>query len=118
MFGSHARCTNIGITGDVELVDFEGPFVTIGLTGQFWHRRRTVLQRVGAYVSRRIPEIVEITLADPSMAEDLEYNSDGILIEDKFSPDFNFDRATMTRTGYDPDARGPFPDPNSLAVFV
>ncbi|KAG8460093.1 hypothetical protein KFE25_014238 [Diacronema lutheri] len=118
MFGCHERCAAIGITGDVQLVDIEGPFVTIGLSGRFWHRRRTVLQRVGAFVSQRIPEIVEITLADPAMAEDMEYDADGMLVEDKRSLDYNYDRETMARNGYDPDARGPFADRNALSVFV
>lgn len=118
MFGCHQRCADIGVTGMVELVDFEGPFVTIKLEGRFWHRRRTVLQRVGQFISRRIPEIVEITLADPTMAEDFELDEDGVLAYDKRSPDFNGDRETMTRNGYDPDARGPFPDRNALSVFV
>lgn len=118
MFGCHERCARIGITGDVELVDIEGPFVTIGLSGRFWHRRRTVLQRVGSFVSQRIPEIAEITLAEPDMAEDFTYDEEGNLVEDKRSPDFNYDRETMARNGYDPDARGPFPDRNALSVFV
>jgi hypothetical protein len=52
------------------------------------------------------------------MAEDQEFDTDGLIVEDKLSPDLNGDRETMTRSGYDPDHRGPFPDPNSLAVFV
>jgi len=118
MFGIHRRCAEIGITGDVELVDFEGPFVTIGLSGRFWHRRRTVLQRVGAHLSARIPELVEVTLVDANMAEDLIYNEDNELVEDRRSPDYNGDREMMTFNGYDPDRRGPFPDKNSLSFFV
>lgn len=92
--------------------------MTISLSGRFWHRRRTVLQRVGAFISQRIPEIVEITLADPAMAEDFTYDAEGLLVEDKRSPDYNYDRETMSRSGYDPDARGPFHDRNALSVFV
>jgi len=118
MFGCHPRCAEIGITGDVDLVDIEGPFVTIALSGRFWHKRRTVLHRVGVHVSQRIPEIIEITLEDPEMAEDFEYNEDGELVLDKRSPDFNGDREMMAFNGYDPDQRGPFPDKNSLSFFV
>lgn len=118
MFGCHPACAEVGITGDVELVDLEGPFVTIALSGRFWHRRRTVLQRVGAFLAERIPELVEVTLADPEMAEDFVLDEDGNPAVDKRSPDFNGDREAMSFNGYDPDQRGPFPDRNALSFFV
>ncbi len=36
--------------------------VVVHLKGRFWHQRPTVLQRVGAYLMGRIPEIVDVTV--------------------------------------------------------
>ncbi|TKY61935.1 hypothetical protein E2542_SST11789 [Spatholobus suberectus] len=47
--------TSVGITGVVELADLDGPFVKISLKGRFWHKRSTVLARVGNYLKQRIP---------------------------------------------------------------
>eukprot|EP00959_Pyramimonas_sp_CCMP1952_P454430 9469903-Pyramimonas_sp.AAC.2 len=33
------QCAKIGITGDIVVKDVDGPFVTVALTGLFWHRR-------------------------------------------------------------------------------
>lgn len=41
--------------GKVELVELDGPFVKISLKGRFWHKRSTVLARVGNYLKQRIP---------------------------------------------------------------
>lgn len=70
MFGNYAENREIGITGDVQLVDIDGPFVTIALNGRFWHKRTDVLARVSNYLTTRIPEIVEINVAHPDMLDD------------------------------------------------
>lgn len=43
------------IAGQVELAELDGPFVKISLKGRFWHKRSTVLARVGNYLKQRIP---------------------------------------------------------------
>jgi hypothetical protein len=88
MFGNSKENRGIGITGDVELVDIDGPFVTIRLVGRFWHKRSgkfyfltwlwhlwftslfpDVLARVANYLSKRVPEIVEVNIEDPSQLD-------------------------------------------------
>lgn len=41
--------------GQVELSELDGPFVKISLKGRFWHKRSTVVARVGNYLKQRIP---------------------------------------------------------------
>lgn len=41
--------------GQVELAELDGPFVKISLKGRFWHKRSTVVARVGNYLKQRIP---------------------------------------------------------------
>lgn len=38
--------------------ELDGPFVKLGFTGRFWHARKMVLDRVGAYLITRIPEVM------------------------------------------------------------
>lgn len=38
--------------------------MVLHLKGRFWHQRPTVLQRVGAYLMGRIPEIVDVIVED------------------------------------------------------
>jgi len=47
--------TSVGMTGVVELVELDGPYVTISLKGRFWHKRSTVLARLANYLKQRIP---------------------------------------------------------------
>jgi hypothetical protein len=113
MFGCHDRIASVGVTGEVEFVELCGPEVTLQLSGKFWHRRSTVLGRAAMWLNARIPEITEVTVADREELMDTTDIRDefGELIvqEDKRSPDFNGDRATMEYQGIDPDMRGPFP---------
>ena len=64
MFGYQAENRGVGITGGVDFVELDGPTVVLHLKGRFWHQRPTVLQRVGAYLQARIPEIVDVIVAD------------------------------------------------------
>jgi hypothetical protein len=43
----------------------DGPSVVISLKGRFWHTRTAVLERVGNYLTQRIPEIVDVSIEDP-----------------------------------------------------
>uniref|UniRef100_A0A0E0M2L5 Uncharacterized protein n=1 Tax=Oryza punctata TaxID=4537 RepID=A0A0E0M2L5_ORYPU len=47
--------TSVGITGQVDLAELDGPFVKLRLKGKFWHTRATVLARIGNYLKNRIP---------------------------------------------------------------
>lgn len=114
MFGVHDMPAAHGITGMIDFVEISGPEVILRLSGAFWHRRETVLGRAAMYLNARIPEIVEVNVADATELEDFEDVVDedtGELLgrNDKRAPDFNGDRATMEYQGIDPDMRGPFP---------
>jgi len=65
---------SVGITGVVQLVELDGPFVKIRLTGRFWHERSMVLARVANYLQKRIPEIVEVEIEDESQLDDSAAN--------------------------------------------
>lgn len=64
MFGYTEENRGVGITGGVDYVDMDGPSVILRLKGRFWHERKTVLARVGAYLKGRIPEIVDVMIED------------------------------------------------------
>jgi len=70
IFGNSAENRNIGITGDVQLADIDGPFIQVRLVGRFWHKRVDVLARVENYVLTRIPEAIEVQIEDPSQLDD------------------------------------------------
>ncbi|GAB0496779.1 hypothetical protein MMPV_008095 [Pyropia vietnamensis] len=93
MFGSSAQNRDIGITGDVTLVDVDGPFVTLRLSGRFWHKRTDVLSlgsplplslfprllfrsipgqmaRVATYLQSRIPEIADVSIESPDQLDE------------------------------------------------
>lgn len=113
MFGCHPQASAIGITGDVRLSHIDGPFVSIMLSGKFWHRRETVLANAGTFLRQRIPEICEVDVADPDMLIDVVTDEEtGVVLEDRRAPDLSGDRATLEYQGIDPDSRGPFPRPS------
>ncbi|KAI6674085.1 hypothetical protein NL676_001991 [Syzygium grande] len=66
--------TSVGMTGQVELADLDGPFVKISLKGRFWHERSMVLARVGNYLKQRIPEILEVDIEDEKQLDDSPEN--------------------------------------------
>eukprot|EP00850_Spirogloea_muscicola_P007276 SM000036S13320 [mRNA] locus=s36:610139:611419:+ [translate_table: standard] len=66
--------TSVGITGVAELAELDGPFVTIKLQGRFWHERSMVLARLGNFLQKRIPEILEVQVEDPKQLDDSPEN--------------------------------------------
>ncbi|XVF84696.1 hypothetical protein PTKIN_Ptkin17bG0058800 [Pterospermum kingtungense] len=66
--------TSVGITGQIELAELDGPFVKISLKGRFWHKRSTVVARVGNYLKQRIPEILEVDIEDEKQLDDSPEN--------------------------------------------
>ncbi|KAK2632276.1 hypothetical protein EUGRSUZ_L01778 [Eucalyptus grandis] len=66
--------TSVGITGQIELAELDGPFVKISLRGRFWHERSMVLARVGNYLKQRIPEILEVDIEDEKQLDDSPEN--------------------------------------------
>ncbi|KAG6787931.1 hypothetical protein POTOM_003980 [Populus tomentosa] len=66
--------TSVGITGQVELAELDGPFVVISLKGRFWHERSMVLARIGNYLKQRIPEILEVEIEDDKQLDDSPEN--------------------------------------------
>ncbi|KAL3508913.1 hypothetical protein ACH5RR_028314 [Cinchona calisaya] len=65
---------SVGITGKAELADLDGPYVKISLSGKFWHKRSTVLARLGNYLKQRIPEILEVDIEDEKQLDDSPEN--------------------------------------------
>ncbi|KAL6312048.1 hypothetical protein AAG906_027248 [Vitis piasezkii] len=65
---------SVGITGEAELAELDGPFVKISLRGRFWHKRSTVLARVTNYLKQRIPEILEVDIEDEKQLDDSPEN--------------------------------------------
>lgn len=43
VFGNSADNRAVGITGEVELVELDGPVVVLRLRGRFWHKRADVV---------------------------------------------------------------------------
>ncbi|KAM0882276.1 hypothetical protein ACQ4PT_032386 [Festuca glaucescens] len=62
--------TSVGMTGQVDLAELDGPFVKLRLKGKFWHTRATVVARIGNYLKNRIPEILEVEIEDESQLDD------------------------------------------------
>lgn len=114
MFGRHDVAASYDITGQIEFVELTGPEVTLSLSGEFWHRRDTVLGRAAMWLNARMPEITDVNVADKEELKDFEevrdeFSGEVIFVQDKRAPDFNGDRGTMEYQGIDPDMRGPFP---------
>uniref|UniRef100_A0ACD5Y0R6 Uncharacterized protein n=1 Tax=Avena sativa TaxID=4498 RepID=A0ACD5Y0R6_AVESA len=62
--------SSVGMTGEVDLAELDGPFVKLRLKGKFWHTRATVVARIGNYLKNRIPEILEVEIEDESQLDD------------------------------------------------
>ncbi|KAK3187781.1 hypothetical protein Dsin_027342 [Dipteronia sinensis] len=65
---------SVGMTGEAELAELDGPFVKISLRGRFWHERSLVLARLGNYLKQRIPEILEVDIEDEKQLDDSPEN--------------------------------------------
>ena len=101
----------IGITGDLTLHGLDGPVVVVSLSGRFWHKRETVLRNCEVYLTRAIPEVFEVAVADEDdLLDKLIDEETGAVVEDRRSPDYNGDREALEYQGIDPDTRGPFPN--------
>ncbi|CAN4117623.1 unnamed protein product [Withania somnifera] len=66
--------TSVGITGKAELAEVDGPYVKLRLSGKFWHKRSTVVARLGNYLKQRIPEILEVDIEDEKQLDDSPAN--------------------------------------------
>ena len=79
IFGYDPKSREVGITGEIELVDIDGPTVSIALKGRFWHATDTVMLRVTSYMMQRIPEIIDVELDMDSsdIIDDNRLNDDG-----------------------------------------
>ena len=62
IFGYDAGSRSAGITGEIELVELDGPTLVVKLSGRFWHATDTVMMRVESFVKQRIPEVISVTL--------------------------------------------------------
>ena len=51
-------------------MELDGPTAVVRLSGRFWHKRSTVLERVESYVLERIPECVSVEVDDPATLDD------------------------------------------------
>jgi hypothetical protein len=85
MFGKHPMPSRVGVTGELSFVSLEGPEVTLALKGAFWHKRSTVLGRAAMWLNARIPEIVEVRVAEPSELDDVEVVTDEVCVPDALS---------------------------------
>ncbi|GKU98574.1 hypothetical protein SLEP1_g11561 [Rubroshorea leprosula] len=75
MFNTMFRLNrSINALGEVQLSELDGPFVKISLKGRFWHKRSTVVARVGNYLKQRIPEILEVDIEDEKQLDDSPEN--------------------------------------------
>ena len=72
MFGTNAESARVGITGEVEFVELDGPTIVVRLKGRFWHQRSRVVERVQSYVLERIPECVEVVVEDAAQLDDAD----------------------------------------------
>mmetsp|Transcript_4319 Transcript_4319/g.6057 ORF Transcript_4319/g.6057 Transcript_4319/m.6057 type:complete len:126 (+) Transcript_4319:197-574(+) len=68
IFGYDAQSKNVGITGEIDLVEVDGPTIIVSLKGRFWHATDTVMLRVESFIKNRIPEVLEVVL-DQSRSE-------------------------------------------------
>eukprot|EP01038_Epipyxis_sp_PR26KG_P013943 gene13943-18700_t len=62
LFGYDEGSRRVGITGEIALVEIDGPTLKVALSGRFWHATDTVMMRVESFLKQRIPEIIEVVL--------------------------------------------------------
>jgi hypothetical protein len=68
----------VGITGEIEFTDVDGPSIVISLRGRFWHATDTILMRIESFVKQRIPEVisVELDLKNSKIIDDNRLNTE------------------------------------------
>ena len=66
-------------TGEIDLVEVDGPTVVVSLKGRFWHATDTVMLRVESFIKNRIPEVLEVKLdlARSAIQDDNRLNTEG-----------------------------------------
>jgi hypothetical protein len=87
VFGTNAESREVGITGEVEFVDLDGPIVVVRLKGRFWHERSRVVDRVSSYLLERIPELIDVEIEDAQQLDDADPTSLEKMLDSKFSDD-------------------------------
>ena len=79
IFGYDPKSREVGITGEIEFVECDGPSISVSLSGRFWHATDTVMMHVESYVQNRIPEVIEVTLdrSKSSIQDDNRLSEEG-----------------------------------------
>ena len=79
IFGYDPKSRDVGITGEIEFIECDGPCISVALSGRFWHATDTVMLRVESYIQNRIPEVIGVTLdvEKSNIQDDNRLNSDG-----------------------------------------
>ena len=79
IFGYDPKSREVGITGEIDLVEVAGPEIVVSLSGRFWHATDTVMLRVESFIKNRIPEVMEVTLdmSNSDIKDDNRLNTDG-----------------------------------------
>lgn len=76
-FGYTEENQKVGITGKVNFVELQGPFMIIAFDeGNFWHKRSDVLKRVEVCIIDRMPELAQVDIEDEQMLVDTRRGSD------------------------------------------
>ena len=77
IFGYDKGSQEAGITGEISLVEVDGPILKVALKGRFWHATDTVMMRVASYCMQRIPELidVELDLENSNIVDDNRLNT-------------------------------------------
>jgi hypothetical protein len=79
IFGYTADSRAVGITGEIDLIEVDGPTMVVALRGRFWHATDTVMMRVESYIKNRIPEVIDVILdtKNSQIQDDNRLNTDG-----------------------------------------
>ena len=103
MFGTEASSRGVGITGEVEFVELDGPILVVRLKGRFWHQRTRVVERVESYVLERIPECVEVVIEDAEQLDDSDPDELEMTLDKAFADppaQFGNEKTTLENPGW------------------